>query len=89
MADEISALGQPYEIVSVRRTDPPPGAEGSNWNRYVIAQGSNTINGYRQGNLKAVTTAVEEIVVQLNERRLGKRGRVHLTPSPKKKASST
>ena len=29
--------------------------------------------------------AVEEIVVQLNERRLGKRGRVHLVMTPKKK----
>ena len=77
-------MGQPYEIVSVQRAEPPPGLEGSNWYRYVITQGSNTINGCRQGNLKAVTLAVEEIVVQLNERRLGKRGRVNLVPTPKK-----
>ena len=78
-------MGQPYEIVSVQRAEPPPGLEGSDWYRYVITQGSNTINGCRQGNLKAVTLAVEEIVVQLNERRLGKRGRVNLVPTPKKK----
>ncbi len=78
-------MGQPYEIVSVQRAEPPPGLEGSDWYRYVITQGSNTINGCRQGNLKAVTIAVEEIVVQLNERRLGKRGRVNLVPTPKKK----
>ncbi len=77
-------MGQPYEIVSVQRAEPPPGLEGSNWYRYVITQGSNTINGCRQGNLQAVTLAVEEIVVQLNERRLGKRGRVNLVPTPKK-----
>ncbi len=77
-------MGQPYEIVSVQRAEPPPGLEGSDWYRYVITQGSNTINGCRQGNLKAVTLAVEEIVVQLNERRLGKRGRVNLVPTPKK-----
>ena len=77
-------MGQPYEIVSVQRAEPPPGLEGSNWYRYVITQGSNTINGCRQGNLNAVTLAVEEIVVQLNERRMGKRGRVNLVPSPKK-----
>ena len=85
MADESAVMGQPYEIVSVRRAEPPPGAEGSDWHRYVIAQGTNTINGCRQGNLKAVTWAVEEIVAQLNERRLGKRGRVHLVMTPKKK----
>ncbi len=78
-------MGQPYEIVSVQRADPPPGVEGADWYSYVIAQGSNTINGCRQGNLKAVTIAVEEIVEQLNERRLGKRGRVNLVPTPKKK----
>lgn len=75
---------QPYEIVSVRRADPPSGAEGSNWHRYEIAQGDNTIEGFRQGSLKAVTEAVEEIIVQLNERQLGKRGRVNLVPTPRK-----
>jgi len=80
MTDESSALGQPYEIVSIQRAEPPPGAEGPYWNRYVIAfEGSNTINGYQQGNLRVVTRAVEEIVAQLNERHLGKRGRVQLS----------
>ncbi len=71
ITDESSAMGQPYEIVSVRRAKPPPGAEGSYWYRYVIAfEGTNTIQGCRQGGLKAVTRAVEEIVAQLNERHL-------------------
>ena len=86
MTDESSAMEQPYEIVSVRRAAPPPGVEGSNWHQYVIAfEGSNTIHGYQRGNLRAVTSAVEEIVAQLNERHLGKRGRVNLVPTPKKK----
>ena len=72
-------MGQPYQIVSVQRAAPPPGAEGSYWHRYVIAfEGTNTIRGCRQGGLKAVTRAVEEIVAQLNERHLGNRGRVNL-----------
>ncbi len=79
MTDESPALEQPYEIVSVRRAKPPRGTEGSNWHHYVIAfEGRNTIHGHRQGSLKAVTTAVEEIVAHLNERHLGKLGRVHL-----------
>jgi len=78
-------MGQPYEIVSVRRAKPPSGGKGSNWYRYVIAfEGTNTIHGCRQGGLKAVTRAVNEIVAQLNERHrvpryaVGKPIRVHL-----------
>ncbi len=79
MTDESSAIGQPYEIVSVRRAEPPTGGKGSNWYCYVIAfEGTNTIHGCRQGGLKAVTRAVEEIVAQLNERRLSKTSRGHL-----------
>jgi len=90
MTDESSAMAQAYEIVSVRRAKPPPGGKGSYWYRYVIAfEGTNTIHGCRQGGLKAVTRAVEEIVAQLNERHrvpryaVGKPIRVH--PVQKKK----
>ncbi len=86
MTDEFPAMRHPYEIVSVRRAKPPPGVVGSTWYRYVITQGTNTIEGWRQGNHKAVTEELEEIVTQLNERRLHKRGRVGLVMTPKKKA---
>ena len=85
MTEETSEVRQSYEIVSVRRSGPPPGAEGTNWYRYVIAFGGrNNIQGCRQGNLNVVTGAVEEIVAQLNERRRGKNGRVQFVPTPKK-----
>lgn len=84
MTDGTSAVIQPYKIVSVEQAEAPSGADGPDWHCYVIAQGANTINGYRQGNVKSVTAAVEEIVAQLNERQLGKRGRVNLVPTPKK-----
>ncbi len=72
-------MAQPYQIVSVRRAEPPPGGEGPYWYRYVIAfEGTNTIDGCRLGGLKAVTREVEEIVAQLNERHLSKPSRVHL-----------
>ncbi len=72
MTEESSEVRQSYEMVSVRRVEPPPGTEGSNWHRYVIAfEGRNSIHGYQQGNLTTVTRAVEEIVAQLNERHLG------------------
>ncbi len=79
MTDESPAMEQPYEIVSVRRAEPPLGTKGSNWYRYVIAfEGTKTIHGCRQGGVKAVTRAVEEIVAQLNERHSTKRSRVDL-----------
>ena len=70
-----------YEIVSLVSTIPPAHMDGTDWYCYVIGQGSNTIRGYQQGSLEAVREAVEEIVMRLNERRLGKRGRVHLDMS--------
>ena len=87
-------MEQPYEIVSVQRAEPPPGGKGTNWYRYVIAfEGTDNIHGCRQGGLKAVTRAVEEIVAQLNERQhLGhstKPRRVHLVLMKKtRKANS-
>ena len=63
-----------YEVVSIERAEPPPGAEGANWYNYVIdSDDTNTIHGCRQGSLKAVTSAVETIVAQLNERHAKKR----------------
>ncbi len=79
MTDESSAIEQPYEIVSLRRAEPPPGAEGPNWYCYVIAfDGSNTITGCRQGSHEAVTNGVVEMIAQLNERHFKKCGRANL-----------
>lgn len=76
-----------FEIISVSPTEPPEDMEGSNWYFYVIGQGSNRIEGYRRGSPKAVRAAIEEIVTRLNERRIGKRKRVHLTMSSAKKTA--
>jgi len=62
-----------YEIKSILKTDPPPGAEGSDWYRYEIAHGTNCISGYKQGSLDEVTEAMEENIVMLNERQFGKK----------------
>jgi len=78
-------IEEDYEIVSVEPTDPPTDMGGTDWYCYIIEQGNNTIRGYQKGSLRAVTKSVEEIVVQLNERRFGKRGRVHLDMSNRAK----
>ena len=74
----------PFSIGLVESVEPPSEGEGKYWCKYTIVQGPNTITGYRQGGVKAVRKAVNEIVADMNQRRMGKRGRVHLTPSSKK-----
>jgi len=78
-------IEEDYEIVSVEPTDPPTDMGGSDWHCYIIEQGKNTIRGYQKGSLRTVTKSVEEIVMRLNERRFGKRGRVHLDMSTRGK----
>lgn len=74
-----------YEIVSVEATGPPKDMDGSGWHCYVIGKGDNAIRGYKQGSLEIVRQSVQEIVMRLNERRFGKRGRVHLDMSKQDK----
>ena len=61
----------PYKIDSIARTSAPDGAEGV-WHRYVISQGTNTIEGVRAGTQAEVTTLLHDMVERLNERREGK-----------------
>ena len=77
-------IEEDYKIVSVQPTEPPTNVDGTNWHSYLIMQGTNAIRGYRQGSLSSVTKAVKELVFLLNERRAGKRGRVHLVMSKEK-----
>jgi len=73
MTDKSLENGLPFKIVSVQRAECPPDGKGSDWHRYVIAfEGTNNIHGCRQGGLKAVTRAVEEMVAQMNNRYLNR-----------------
>ena len=78
-----------YCIVSVEPTDAPGGLGGENWYRYIIDQGDNRIYGYRQGRRQSVTTSIEDLVLHLNERRFGTKGRVHLYMSTQGKSTDT
>jgi hypothetical protein len=78
----------PFSIGEIESTEPLAEGVGKYWCKYTIVQGTNTITGYRQGGVKAVRLAVGEIVADMNQRRMGKRGRVHLTPSSKPKPNA-
>ena len=80
-------LTEQYELENIEKAQAPDGGSGTGWFRYTISQGQNKITGYRQGSQRTVTKAVKDIVIELNERRVGKRGRVHLTPSRKQQKS--
>jgi hypothetical protein len=74
-------LDEPYELCSVDKADAPLEGDDGQWCRYTITQGKNQITGYKKGSRTAVTKAAKVIVADLNERRTGRRGRVHLTSS--------
>ncbi len=76
---------EPFMLSSVLKEEPPAGAEGIGWHRYVITQGDNTIVGHRQGSTSSVTLAVEEIIVHLNERRVGNFRRALVSSHPYRK----
>ena len=86
---KVPVKGEPFKLTSILKEGPPTGTEGAGWHRYVIAQGDNTIVGHRQGSTRSVTLAAEEIVLHLNERRVGKFTHAYLMPpSPPRKSSS-
>lgn len=82
-ATPLNEEAPPFSVGEIESIKPPEEGAGKFWCRYTIVQGRNTITGYRQGGVKAVRKAVGEIVADMNQRRMGKRGRVHLTPSGK------
>jgi hypothetical protein len=84
-----SQNNEPFELVSVEKSDPPEGAQGTDWVLYTIEQGRNKISGYRRGSLASARKAAKEIVAGLNERRSPKRGRVQLTQTRKSAKAQT
>jgi hypothetical protein len=83
-----SQNNEPFQLVSVEKSDPPEGNQGTDWVHYRISQGPNEISGYRRGSLAAARKAAKEIVANLNERRSPKRGRVQLTQTRRKPAAA-
>lgn len=78
----------PFALQSITKAEPPSGVDTTNWHRYVITQGHNTIVGHLQGSHASIERSVKEIIERLNERRRGKTGRVHLSPGRKKKSAT-
>ncbi len=76
---------QPFEIIELTKTDAPEADDEREWYRYVISQGDKPIVGLRQGSKRSVKEAIEEVVLRMNERRLGKTRR----PSASRKTTAT
>ena len=73
-----SRWDEPFKIVSVTKSEGPEGSDNKDWYRYVISRGEDPIVGFRRGSKKSVVEAAEEVVFSLNERLVGKQGRVHI-----------
>ncbi len=85
----VPVKGEPFKLTSILKEEPPAGTEGIGWHRYVIIQGENTITGHRQGSTASVTLAAEEIVLHLNERRVGTFSRAYVSRHPYRKIKSS
>ena len=59
---------QIFTLISVEKTDAPPGCDGQGWHRYVIGRGTSTIVGSRRGTLSQIRTYASEYAAELNER---------------------
>ena len=77
----LAVRGKPFKLFLVEEGQAPGNGVPGTWFRYTISQGDNIITGVRQGSKAAVMLALEETVAALNERRVGRRGKVHLTMS--------
>lgn len=75
---KVSGWFKPCKIISVIKSGGPQGDDKKDWYRYVISQGNDPIVGFRRGTRESVVAAAEEIVFCLNERLVGKTGRVHI-----------
>jgi hypothetical protein len=73
-------MEQSYKVISIQSAEAPSGTDSSNWYDYVIEYaGATVVHGCRQGSLKEVTKAVDDIVGQLNERHGKKSGKAKKT----------
>jgi hypothetical protein len=75
-------LGEPFRLHSIVEVPAPEGGEGV-WQKYVIVQGINTINGLRPGTRSEVSVQIESMVEHLNER--FRKGKAGLVGSPARK----
>jgi hypothetical protein len=68
----------PFQLVAVETCAPPLDGAPGKWCQYTIAQGDNVMTCVRQGSRTSVKNAATQIVAALNNRRVDRRGRVHL-----------
>jgi hypothetical protein len=88
-ASRFVCSNEPFRIIEFAKADPPSGQPDTEWYRYVISQGRAAMAGMRQGTRESVIAAVEDIVNRMNERRLGRSGRVHLKMGSNPRADQT
>ncbi|MBI2994286.1 MAG: hypothetical protein HYY48_08955 [Gammaproteobacteria bacterium] len=62
-------LNEPkFTLISVEKTETPPGCDGQGWYRYVIGRGTSTIVGSRRGTLSQIRAYASEYAEEINQR---------------------
>ncbi len=77
------AMAGEYRVISVEKTEPPEGAEGKDWYRYIIERAGSTIAGHRRGTAQQVTRHAKAFADDLNARTSG-RATSPWAPRPKR-----
>jgi hypothetical protein len=57
-----------YKVMRVEKSEPPDGASGRHWHRYILENGRSTITGHREGSHKDVLAYATLCAEQLNTR---------------------
>ena len=68
VASQMGLQIQQYKVTSCEKAEPPTGAEGKNWYRYVVDNGRSQITAYCQGTKKQVNAHTSDFVEKLNAR---------------------
>jgi hypothetical protein len=70
--ETIPVTDMPFRVDLISDVPAPDGSKDI-WQQYVISQGDNTITGLRPGARVEVARQLDEMVAQLNQRRMGKK----------------
>ncbi|MGD8644049.1 MAG: hypothetical protein PVI15_07165 [Chromatiales bacterium] len=63
---------EPFTVKLVEKSDPPAGASGADWYRYVVESSRSTITGYSHGSRAEVSRHAQTFVDELNARASGR-----------------
>lgn len=68
-----------FELVTIRKTQPPTSSAGGSWYHYTIANQITTVSGCRRGSRAEVMNFIKSTIQRLNNRHLSCVGKYTVT----------